>query len=367
MRLLKGHHRDAQHDRAQNSMPRAGTSGTDNDRYQSATPIPPTEAKLEVPEMAVRPSTSGGTGDRRTLFHMKTIPAPSVHSQNDLTFFLPSNSTTTLQFTEVDDSREGIIGIALGSPTGSHWTSASQAADPIPRSQSPEGQMSTFAPSDRFPSPVPSRPEPPKSKLGRWKSLFRKAPPAPALPDKPPFYQLTTTITATRATRADSHHDDEPTEPSAKVASDRQVGPTPSPPAFKPNIRASRSFTSPEMAQTRTRAFTAGSLPSNPRASVQRSATTPLPASLKPADVPAVPSLKISKSPEDALKNAGETPLLDVSIPDIKLDRYSVMFNSLLQTQTNTNRSSSLLARRQGNADKLKPLDALNVKVCFTL
>jgi hypothetical protein len=314
--------------------------------------------------MVVRPNTSGGTGDRRTLFHMKTDHAPSNQSQNDLSFFPPSHSTATFDNTEVSDSREGIIGIALGSPTGSHWTPTSQTTKSYPRSRSPDTQMSTFAPSDRFPSPVPSLPEPPKSKLTRWKSLFRKAPPVQVPTEKPPFYQLTTTITATRATRADSHHEDEPTERSANVTSNRQIGRTPSPPTFKPNIRASRSFTSPEMAQTRTRAFTAGSLPPNPRASVQRSATTPFPTSHLAGELPSMPSLTISKSPEES-RTPGGTLLLDVSIPDIKLDRYSVMFNNLLQT--NSDRSSSLLARRQGNADKLKPLDALAIKVCLSL
>ncbi|RGP59126.1 hypothetical protein FLONG3_11280 [Fusarium longipes] len=44
--------------------------------------------------------------------------------------------------------------------------------------------------------------------------------------------------------------------------------------------------------------------------------------------------------------------LLDVEIPDTKMDRYSVMFNSVLQPQQGS--ASSLLARRQANLDHLK-------------
>ncbi|KAG8669987.1 hypothetical protein FPOAC2_09330 [Fusarium poae] len=44
--------------------------------------------------------------------------------------------------------------------------------------------------------------------------------------------------------------------------------------------------------------------------------------------------------------------LLDVEIPDVKMDRYSVMFNSVLQPQQGS--ASSLLARRQANLDHLK-------------
>jgi hypothetical protein len=203
MRLLKGHRKETQREHAQNSMPRSGASKTDVDRYQSATPIPRTERNLETPDIAVRPSTSGGSGDRRTLFHMKTNPVPSIHSQKDLTFSLSSNSSTILYTAEVTDSSEGIIGIALGSPSfGSHWTSTPQAATFDTESRVTDNMSSYTRPNS--PSPFPIRPEPPKSKLSRWKSMFRKAAPAPPQPEKPAFYQLAQTVTATKAVRADT-------------------------------------------------------------------------------------------------------------------------------------------------------------------
>jgi hypothetical protein len=354
MRMLKGHRKEVQHEQAQQSMPH------NIDSYMSATAIPRAEAKLHTPDMVVRPNTSAGTGDRTTLFHMKTTADSSTLSQNNITFFLPTDSTTTFYTGEPTDSREGIIGIALGSPTTSHWASTPQARTLKNEPQVAATSMSAYAHSDRFPSPEPRRQALPKSKLSRWKSLFRKATPPLPQSDKPAFYQLTTTITATRAVRADSHHDDDSMISQVDLAS-HDTGRTPSPPCFKPNIRASRTFatprSTPELPRTRDRAFTAGALPANPRASVQRSATTPAPFSFAVSEPRNLPRPSIVTTNSDMTG----TSLLDVDIPDIKLDRYSVMFNNLLQPSSD--RPSSLLARRQGNVDKLKPLDALAVKV----
>jgi hypothetical protein len=46
-------------------------------------------------------------------------------------------------------------------------------------------------------------------------------------------------------------------------------------------------------------------------------------------------------------------PLLNVDIPQVRMERYSVMFSELLPH--GANRSSSLLARRQATGDRLKP------------
>lgn len=48
-------------------------------------------------------------------------------------------------------------------------------------------------------------------------------------------------------------------------------------------------------------------------------------------------------------------PLLNVDIPSIKMERYSVMFNGVLQPQSS---SSSLLARRQATLDRLKTINS---------
>ncbi|OAL00767.1 hypothetical protein IQ06DRAFT_222012 [Phaeosphaeriaceae sp. SRC1lsM3a] len=356
MRLLRSHRKDAQQQDAQKSMLQPDTSKTGSDRYRSATPVPRKGRPLETPDLAVRPSTSGGV-------HLKTNQVASIHSYQDLTSSSPSDSTTLFSAPQVTDSSEGIIGIALGSPTrASHWTTVAPEAAAFSPVSSAENMSAYSQPYSPAPSAVPT--EAPKSKLGRWKSLFRKPAPPPPQVEKPPFYQLTTTITATRANRADSHHDEEPENIPAEPVGNRDIGRTPSPPTFKTSIRASRTFTTPRSApdppQSRTRAFTAGSLPANPRVSVVRSATTPIPSHIVGRTAPAVPKLLPSQSTTQVPTLPGDKPVLDVSIPDIKLDRYSVMFGNLLQSTSN--RSSSLLVRRQGNPEKLKPLNKLSVK-----
>jgi hypothetical protein len=381
MRLLMGHRNQTQQDDPQRSMPRLGASKTPVDIYQ-----PGTSRHQDLPEasnMAVRPNTSGGPGDRRTQFHLKTNPVPSMHSENDLASYLSANSSAVLSSGAASNSSEGVIGIALGSPTvGSHWTGTPQASSFITTSPNMDN-MSAYPRSN---SPVPSttRTEAPKSKLSRWKSLFRKAAPPPPETPKPAFYQLTTTITAnanatatatataTRSVRADSHHDDEQAKPTEQPDNNRDTARTPSPPAFRPNIRASRTFTTPRTApeppRVRARAFTSDTLPANPRVSVMRSATNPLSSKRVAKDAPAVPKLAVSKSAQNVPTLSGAKPMLDVSIPDITLERYSVMFGNLLESNANrSNRSSSLLVRRQVNSDKLKPLNNLAVKVNIPL
>ncbi len=56
--------------------------------------------------------------------------------------------------------------------------------------------------------------------------------------------------------------------------------------------------------------------------------------------------------------------LLDIDIPSIQMERYSIMFSGVLQKSGSTTTSSSLLARRQATLDKLKTVnDAIALKV----
>jgi hypothetical protein len=64
------------------------------------------------------------------------------------------------------------------------------------------------------------------------------------------------------------------------------------------------------------------------------------------------------------MQQKGKT-LLDVDIPDVHMERYSIMFGSVLGKSTGN--SSSLLARRQATLDKLKTVnEALIAKVSPT-
>lgn len=207
LRFLKSNRKEQEYEA---TMPPPMAPQTDFDEYALASPISKAENRLETPELVTRPSTSGGPGDRTTMFHMKkTNAAPSVYSQDRGFAFPSSNKSATALDTTEGTEEQGIIGIALGSPTvGSHWNSTPQASTLHLDSQAEDFQMVPIIHPNGSSPYVAPRQEQPKSKLSRWKSLFKKASPPPPPPqEKPSFYQLTQTVTA--GPRADSHHDDE--------------------------------------------------------------------------------------------------------------------------------------------------------------
>jgi hypothetical protein len=346
LRLLKGNRRGTQREetQTQNSIAASNASPTDFDRFKAATPVPKAEQTLDLPEMVARPSTSGGPGERPMQFHKKTMPAPSVYSQDRfLAFSSPTNSSAVLHAV---NSPEEVIGIALGSPTvGSHWNSTPQATT---ENLIASAQMSLHSHENASTTTITGPQQQPKPKVSRWKSLFKKTVPPPK--EKPSFYQLVQQATPTRA---DSHHDTSPKSTSPQSTSPQsksrptlktERGVTLPVSVYNPDIRGSRTksqenLSSNEARHGRKRSKTFDAGPSAPRHRFQRSATTPNP---PPAG----------------------TGLLDVAIPDTTLDRYSVMFSELLQPST---KRSSLYQRRQEKADndKAKPLDNIAVKVQY--
>ena len=394
MRLLKGSLKDTAPQEHAQSVPLSDHSQTNNDRDLSATPISRAEEKPETSDMLLRPSTSAGPGDRRPQFHLKTYPVPTVRSQQDLTFSALAKSTTTLYAAEVTESRKGVIGIALGSPTvGAHWTTSPEAASFSADVHGAQDQMSTFGGSVDSSSTTVNHQS--KPKLSRWRSMFRKAGPPPPPRSKSPFYQLAKGPTTTLAARADSHQDTDSVEARGTSRKESDTGRTQSPSCHKADIRASR-ITPRTRPAARARAFTAATLPANPRASIQRSATTPYAtASIRIFDQTPASQPTRTNTVRGITMSDGR-PQLDIDVPDITMERYSVMFGNVLQsassrTQTTSNRTQttasrtlaigaqtqmtpirnqatpartpSLLARRQGNADTLKPLKKIAVKV----
>ncbi|CBX99739.1 hypothetical protein LEMA_P073280.1 [Plenodomus lingam JN3] len=381
LRFLKSGRKDAAIQQNGRSMQPLKAPQTDSDKLRSATPSSGAESRLETPDMAVRPSTSGGSENQTTMFHKKTNAALSMDYQNQTPTFssFPSfpNSTTTLSAGGDITEEQGVIGIALGSPTvGSDWTSTSQATDSDPSLQVTDTEMTHFQQPNGSVTSVGNQQVPPKSKLSRWKSLFRKAGPPPPTSEKPAFYQLTQTAVAA-IPRADSHHDEELSD--AQIRAQKEMGMLRKvpPPTYNPGIRASRRGapegfiaprSPPENPLTRERTLTLGNPTSNSQTTkkMQRAFTSPIPPSRDVAiDAPTVPKLKISGSKSkfgapESDAGSDERSLLDVSIPDVTMERYSIMFGNVLQSSPP--RSSSLLQRRQANAEKLKPLDKLSVQ-----
>jgi hypothetical protein len=321
LRLLTGSRR-VHREEPLNSIPSSDTLQTDFDRLKSATPVPTAQRTLDAPEMPTRPSTSGGPGERPFQFHKRALHAPSVVSEDRfLAFSSATDFSVVLQPVQQQESQE-YIGIALGSPTAaSHSTST-------PTSQVASDNLAKNPQMDRYGNTsavtLGTTRESTKPKVSRWKSFFRKASSPLGMSqssprEKQPFYQLDQPAAATRA---DSHHDASPVSES-KSRQEEQASSV-SPTAYDPEIRASRKTSVVYGGESET---------GSDGQARQRAATAP-----------SQPS------------TAG---LLDIAIPDIQMERYSVMFSGVLGP---SNRSS-LLERRQPNAEKVKPLNQLTAKV----
>lgn len=283
----------------------------------------------------------------------------------------PSASQSTLPIlyaAEVHENTHEVIGIALGSPTmNSHWNSpyggkmgtvthiTGGAAVDLSESSSKEDQQETAKP-----------------KLSRWKSIFgRRQPP---LQTKQSFYQVAQSVVPPRA---DSHHDDDSigSRSASRAEEIYEEHRAPTPQQYRMDVReVGRGGKRYEPAQAENggrprAATTTPKEPGKPRAVLMRSVSSPRlrMEGAKEEETPSVPQLVLPSNTQSSsnLNVSGSSSFLDVDIPSIKLDRYSVMFGSLLGSgSTNAgDRTSSLLARRQGNFDRLKPLNELTVKV----
>lgn len=368
LRILKGGHKETHQRDQHNTTPQPTLSAAERDRLRAPTPVTRTESRVETldPDMLPRPRTSSGPGDRSTLFHKKVVPAHHPNDSNsNIVYVSPTKSSATLHSTQLAEG-EGIIGIALGSPTMApqHW-SPPRSTDFVTQTQGPITQITSNNPSpasSRMPNEVPE--EAVKPKISRWKSIFKKTAPPPK-PNKDTFYQL---AKAVNSARIDSQQDkqDNASFSSPSLAQEDSASARQSPTyTFKSDIRPSRNKKGQvPAADTRPRALTTGTPPTGKMKSpLSRFALSPRP-QIPVQSYTQLPSVTVSGTPQDSSPRIADSkPLLDVTIPRVQMERYSVMFSELLQPQS-TATSSSLLQRRQGNTDKVKPLNGLSVKVC---
>lgn len=365
-RILKGGYKESHQRDANSTTPQPTLSDVEADRLKAATPVTRAESRVEThdPDMLQRPRTSSGPGDRSTLFHKKVIPVQSPDDSHfDVSYTSPSKSTTTLHSAQLSE-QEGIIGIALGSPTmpPQHWQAP--PTDFVTQNHGPVTQISS---NKQSPGSIPrvheSQSEAPKPKISRWKSIFKKTSPPPRQ-NKDTFYQL---AKAVGSARLDNQQDNDSLY-SRSLAQEDDAAANASPTrTFKSDIRPSRNKQTGHLTpDTRPRVLAAGSSSGKVKSPLSRFALSPRP-QIPTNSYAALPSVTVSGSSQTTSPQLpGGAPLLDVDIPTVHMERYSVMFSGLLQPQT-TNASSSLLQRRQGAADKVKPLNELSVKVCNSL
>jgi hypothetical protein len=359
--MLKGAHKETHQRDTHNTAPRPVLSTVEADRLKAATPVTRAGSRIETldPDMLQRPRTSSGPGDRSTLFHKKVIPVQSGNDpRSDVSYISATKSTTSLHTAQLSE-QEGIIGIALGSPTmpPQHWHAL--PTDFVTQNHGTITQISsTNQTPESYPQVYESQREAPKPK-------FKKTAPPPRQ-NKDTFYQLAKAI---KSAGVVTHQDNDSVYSRSLAQEGDAAANSSSTHTFKSDIRPSRNKLTEHghlSADTRPRALTTGSTSAKVKSPLSRFALSPRPQ--KPTQTYAAPpSVTVSGAsqiPPPPLP--GGKPLLDVDIPTVRMERYSVMFSGLLQPHT-TNASSSLLQRRQGATDKVKPLNGFSVKVCNLL
>lgn len=378
MKMLRGAFKES-HQQDNKDVP--PLSGNPEAESQRITPIPhakTVDMRVETPDLLQRPRTSGGPTDRGKLFHKKVAPGPLTSGKQTVKFpEIPASSSTAVLYT-AEVREEGIIGIALGSPTmASPWNITSPTTDFV---SSGHGTVTHISSPNSLTESAENKHEHAKPKISRWRSIFgrkhspqqpqqavqqqqrQKTPPPPSQPQQQQSPTLQQQQQATSPQRVDSHHEDEFLEP-------RDAPKPDSPPGvmlFKPEIRGSRKTLMPSQSppaqpqKPKTIAEIADMAGRRRTIAPKKAESSPKTPPKDRIISPTLPTVVVSNGLENSsVKSPTDKPLLDVEIPRIQMERYSVMFGSLLQP----NRSSSLIVRRQGNSDRLKPLNELSMKV----
>ncbi|KAH8667567.1 hypothetical protein BGZ60DRAFT_431790 [Tricladium varicosporioides] len=219
------------------------------------------------------------------------------------------------------------IGMALGSPSHQPTDWSQQVyTENNTRVSSPDA-MEDFAAETAAPA---------KPKASRWKILggfFGGKKQAQAQPQ--PFYQLQPEP-ATNLPEADFSKFGEPTATEEKAPKTRGRG---------------RSISGKKQKGSKTDMKRANTVPANAtplRFDFQDNGRTPTPEILLDGG-------PLNTNTNHSGHNGQYHGVLDVDIPSIQMERYSIMFGSVLQKPTTT--SSALLARRQATLDKLKTVN----------
>jgi hypothetical protein len=330
-------------------------------------PTPPRKA----PAMAERPSTSSGPSSRQASEKNNFRNFEKRMSKDDLyvrtastargaykSYHIPirgrlptpdgsprsrSPAVTVPVRTTTPDSIDGprgvAIGMALGSPT--HQAPATMANW---QPQFSKGGSPSAEESGRDGREVAA-----KQKSGRWRLFGRfggkknQEPGSNRQSPEPATAPVANIIAEAKTSSESSNLDRSNTE--------RKV------PKYKPIIV--RSQTEPALESP---VVVVVEQPKTPRTLIRKASTRSIKKAdisapvLIPAPMPTVPTL--APAPAVPTVPIPPPPFLDVEIPSIKLERYSVMFGSVLQPQG----SSSLLARRQATLDRLKTINDAIVK-----
>ncbi|WYZ45359.1 hypothetical protein EsH8_VIII_000675 [Colletotrichum jinshuiense] len=337
---------------------RPSTSGGLSPHNYSTTSFRSFDRRMSKDDMYIRPQSSARGGYKSYHIPIRDNPASPVESPGDFRNDLSPVRTFTVR-TQTPDSMDSnmgtiAIGMAIGSPTHPPPDfTASREFIPIPAPRNEwQPQASSMSTSMIRASPEPTQdvPEPvpaPKQKSGRWKLFGRSK--SKRLASSPVAISQPMNLQDPGASRAEFEG-----QPTNSQASD--LG--------RRNTERKPAGSKPAMIRSQT-----GPAPSSPKDSkppklLGRMASTRSTRSVKKSDIsaPVHVSMGIPAMPPKPSGN-----FLDVEIPSIKMERYSVMFGNVLGPQQGSQGSgsgpsgpqgsSSLLARRQATLDRLKTIN----------
>ncbi|KAK1999371.1 hypothetical protein LX36DRAFT_485771 [Colletotrichum falcatum] len=342
------------------------------------------DRRISKDDMYIRPHSSArGGGYKSYHIPIRDNPASPIESPGDFSYDYSPARTFTVR-TQTPDSMDSnmgtiAIGMAIGSPTHpppeftasrEFGVSSEFLTTPVSATRSDwqpqaSGMSTGMARASPEPPQETSEPAPaPKQKSGRWKLFGRSK--SKRLASSPVTISQPMNLQQPEASRTDFDK-----SPTTNQASD--LG--------RRNTERKPADGKPPMLRSQTAGPMAPPSPKDSKAPklLSRMASTRSTRSVKKSDisapvhvsmaVPAMPpkpkSLDVKPTPLD-VKPKPSGGFLDVEIPSIKMERYSVMFGNVLgqsqEPQASTSgqqaphTSSSLLARRQATLDRLKTI-----------
>ncbi|EKG20696.1 hypothetical protein MPH_01960 [Macrophomina phaseolina MS6] len=309
-----------------------------------------------------RPRTANSAIERSRALHTTGAPIVVQHEHQTFDFPTPSPEAVYQSREKLHRDQTVPIGMAIGSPTQNNATAWKQShpATPKPEVNASTANVDNASETDVPPSARPTTSDGKKVKISRWKSLFgrRPADKPPATPA--PFYQL-----------------QQPAQPPAMPTTPARTGANEDAMSSRADLADNEKSKGGKVEEKKSK----GRLRSKSSAAADaRAATLPLDPPKMPNAFPELgspkPPPKDHPSPErepkkkpsrfgfhkqeskPQLVRAETSPILNVDIPTIEMERYSVMFGSLLKGD----RQSNLLMRRQGT-ERLKPLNSDSLRM----
>ncbi|KAF4774031.1 hypothetical protein HER10_EVM0008100 [Colletotrichum scovillei] len=323
------------------------------------------DRRMSKDDLYIRPQSSARGGYKSYHIPIRDNPASPVESPGDFSHdFSPARTfTVRTQTPDSMDSNMGTIaiGMAIGSPThpppdftASREFLPSPMVAPRDEWQPQASSLSTTMmrasptpePPQEIPEPVPA----PKQKSGRWKLFGRSK--SKRLASSPVAISQPMNLQHPAPTRTD--FDISPTTNQTTDLGRR-------------NTEKRTADSKPAMKRSQTAGPVAPPSPkdSKPPKLLSRMASTRSTKSVKKSDISAPVHVSMGVP---ALPPKPSGGFLDVEIPSITMERYSVMFGNVLGQQPHGSQdstlgsqglqpSSSLLARRQATLDRLKTIN----------